>query len=87
MPEQWEDTTGMRSYDGRSGFKDIVSGSPFLFYWVKDEIQIIKHRNERIPYMGSDKDWLLVFGQGLYIYADKNKVSEALERNGYWVRP
>ncbi len=44
MPEQWEDT----------GVKEIKSGKPFLFYWVNDEIQIIKLRDDEIPYMGSD---------------------------------
>ena len=31
MPDQWEDTTGMKNSKGDSGRKDIVSGSPFLF--------------------------------------------------------
>ena len=57
-PDQWEDTTGMKW----PGVKDITSGSPFLFYWVRDQIQIIKHRDNVIPYMGSDKDSLMVFG-------------------------
>ncbi len=66
MPERWQDTTGVKD----SGFKDITSGSPFLFYWVNDEIQIMKHVDNRTPFMASDKDWLMVFGHGLKINAD-----------------
>ena len=64
-PDQWEDTTGKRRSNGNSGYKDIVSGKPFLFYWVNGQIQIIKHRDDQIPFMGSDKDWLMEFGMGL----------------------
>ena len=73
-PDLWEDTTGKKSSNGWSG-KDIVSGKPFLFYWVNGQIQIIKHRDDQIPSMGSDKDWLMMFGGGLAINADQNKQS------------
>jgi hypothetical protein len=73
MPDQWEDTTGKKDSDGWSDWKDITSGLPFLFYWVNGEIQIIKHRNDKIPSMGSNKDWLMMFQCGLYINADQNK--------------
>jgi hypothetical protein len=43
-PDQWKDTTGWFSND-----IDITSGKPFLFYWVNDEIQIIKQRYDQIP--------------------------------------
>ena len=59
MPDQWEDTTGKKSSDGWPGWKDIVLGKPFLFYWVNGQIQIIKHRDDKIPFMGSDKDLLM----------------------------
>ena len=72
-PDQWEDTTGKNSSKGYSDAKDILSGSPFLFYWVNGQIQIIKHRNEKIPFMGSNKYWLMEFGGGLCIDADQNK--------------
>ncbi len=72
-PDQWEDTTGMKSSNGISGFKDIVSGKPFLFYWVNGQIQIIKHTDDYIPIMRSDKNWLMWFGNGLNIDADQNK--------------
>ncbi len=45
MPEQWEDTEDKESSEGYFG-KEILSGSPFLFYWVNGEIQIIKHRDD-----------------------------------------
>ena len=48
-PDQWEDTTEMKNSEGDPGCKDIVSGSPFLFYWVNDQIEIIRHRDDRIP--------------------------------------
>ncbi len=69
-PDQWEDTRDMKSSYGWPGWKDIVSGKPFLFYWVNGQIQIIKHRDDQIPCMGSDKDYLMMFGYGLYISAD-----------------
>jgi hypothetical protein len=72
MPDQWEDTTGKKSSNGSLGYKNIVLGKPFLFYWVNDEIQIIKHRDDQIPYMGSSKVWLFGFGGGLAISADQN---------------
>ncbi len=76
-PEQWEDTTGKKNSEGSLGWKDITSGKPFLFYWVDDEIQIIKHRDDQIPYMRSNKDLLMMFGVGFRINTDKNKVSVA----------
>ena len=48
-PDQWEDSTEMKNSEGDPGCKDIVSGSPFLFYWVNDQIEIIRHRDDRIP--------------------------------------
>ena len=38
MPDQWEDTNGKKRSDGVSGSKNIVSGKPFLFYWVNGQI-------------------------------------------------
>ena len=38
---------------------------------------MIKHRDDEIPDMGSDKDYLMMFGNGLYIHADKNEESQA----------
>ncbi len=87
MPDQWEDTRGMESSDGESDRKDIVSGSPFLFYWVNGQIQIIKHRDDKIPCAGSNEDWLMGFGRGLCIKADQKKESFAYADNDYWVHP
>ncbi len=72
-PDQWEDLTGKKCSVNESGSKDITSGSPFLFYWVNGHIQIIKHRDDTIPYMRSNKDCLMVFAYGLAINADQNK--------------
>jgi hypothetical protein len=83
-PDQWEDTTGMENHIGWKGWKDITSGSPFLFYWVSDEIQVIKHR-AGIPTMKSDKNILMLFGLGLSIGADQN--SFAYADDYYWVYP
>jgi hypothetical protein len=76
-PDQWEDTTDKKKSNGDSGYKDIASGSPFLFYWVNGQIQIIKHTDDMIPSMQSNKVWLMGFGDGLYIYADQNRYSKA----------
>ncbi len=61
-PDQWEDTTGKKCSGVWPDCKDITSGKPFLFYLVNDQIQIIKHRNDEIPTMGSNKDYLMYFG-------------------------
>jgi hypothetical protein len=45
-PDQLKDTTGMIGSGGFINFKDITSGFPFLFYWVNDQIEIIKHRDD-----------------------------------------
>jgi hypothetical protein len=44
MPEQWEDTSHKLNKNGGLG-KHINFGSPYLFYWVNDEIEIIEHKN------------------------------------------
>ena len=33
-PDQWESTNDMENSEGEYYCKDIVSGKPFLFYWV-----------------------------------------------------
>ncbi len=86
-PDQWEDTTDMKNSYGRKGFKDIVSGKPFLFYWVNGQIQIIKHRDDEIPSMRSNKDRLMEFNNGLLINADQNKYSLASAGDRHWVHP
>jgi hypothetical protein len=86
-PDQWEETTGMRNSRGISDWKDITSGSPFLFYWVNDQIEIIKHRDDRIPFMRSDKNQLMGFEDGLYIDSAKNGLAYAYAWSGYWVHP
>ena len=48
-PDRWEDTTGKKNRASWQNYKVIDSGMPFLFYWVDDQIQIMKHRNKRIP--------------------------------------
>ena len=74
-PDQWEDTTYKINRRGWSGWKDITSGSPFLFYWVNDQIEIIKHKDNEIPAMRSDKDYLMDFYAGFAIRAHKNQTS------------
>ena len=74
-PDQWEDTIDKKCSEGWPDHKDIVSGKPFLFYFLDDQIQIIKHTDHIIPFMGSNKDWLMGFGRGLEISADKNQES------------
>ena len=60
MPEEWEDTTD-KERDIPS-CKNIFSGTPFLFFFLDDQIQIIKHADKETPTMRSDKDWLMVIG-------------------------
>ena len=54
-PDQWEDTTDKKGSEGELGWKDVVSGKPFLFYFLADQIEIIKHRDDRIPIIRSNK--------------------------------
>ena len=86
-PDQWEDTTHKKVSLSVIGWKNVVSGKPFLFYFLEGQIQMIKHRDDEIPFMGSDKDYLIGFGNGLWIRADQNKLSEAGARNDLWVHP
>ncbi len=86
-PDQWEDTTGKKDSLGNSDFKDITSGSPFLFYWVNDEIQIMKHKDDKIAVIGCNHGWLMMFAMGLWINADQYKQSYAFANNNYWVHP
>ena len=72
---------------GAQGLKNITSGNPFLFYCFDNQIQIIKHRDDRIPRMGSDKDWLMQIYGGIYIYAHKNRKSCAFAYKSYFVHP
>ncbi len=87
FPDQLEDTTGKKSSNDILGWKDIVSGNPFLFYWVNDQIQIIKHRDNKIPVIKSDKDWLLEFVGGFEINAHKNEKSRAGANFSYFLFP
>ena len=66
-PDQWEDTTFKENSEGELGWKDVVSGKPFLFYFFEGQIQLIKHRDDEIPSMRSDEDWLMMFGYRLMI--------------------
>jgi hypothetical protein len=86
-PDQWEDTTGKKNSEGFLNYKDIVSGKPFLFYWLIDQIEIIKHRDDIIPSMRSEKDCLMEFGGGLYISAVQIKESSAFASVDYFVHP
>ncbi len=86
-PDQWEDTTGMKDSLGWPDKKDIVSSLPFLFYFLDDQIQIIKHRDDKNPNMGSNKVWLMAFGGGLDIYAGENRESSAYASHDWWVHP
>jgi hypothetical protein len=40
---------------------------------LDDEIQIIKQKDDKIPWMRSDEDCLIGFGYGLSINADQNE--------------
>ncbi len=86
-PDEWECTTGAKNSRGWSDRKDVVSGLPFLFYFLDDKIEIIKHTDLTIPSMRSDKDWLMVFGGGFWIHADQNERSQAYADDNYFVYP
>ncbi len=54
---------------------------------MNDQIQIIKHADNKIPIMASNKDYLMGFGRGIAINADKNKESRAGAFNDYFLHP
>ncbi len=68
-----------------SGCKDITSGKPFLFYFLNDQIQIIKHIDDKIPVMASNKNTLMKLFGGLSI--NVNEESTAIAHKSYWVHP
>ena len=76
-PDRWEDTTGKKNAEGIEDSKDIVSGLPFLFYCLDGKIEIIEHRDDQIPSMRSDKEWMMVIGWGIYIDDEKTRKSSA----------
>ena len=86
-PDKWEDTPDKEATYGYSDGKNIVSGKPFLFYCLDDQIEIIEHRDDKIPFMRSDKDLLMIIGGGLEINVDKNKKSAAWADEDYFVHP
>ena len=57
----------MESEEWGSVWKNIVSGKPFLFYFLNDKIEIIKPRDDQVAFMASEEGFLLGFGNGLYI--------------------
>ena len=69
-PDEWECTTGAKNSRGWLDRKDVVSGWPFLFYFLDDKIEIIKHTD--VPSMRSDKDWLMVLGGGFMLIKMKD---------------
>ena len=48
-PEKWENTTGKKCSEGHSDLKDVLNGKPFLFYFLDNKIEIIKHKDDKIP--------------------------------------
>jgi len=80
-PDQWEDTTNFEGLGWIPGNKDITSGSPFLFYWVNDEIEIIEHKDDKIPMVVSNTQTLMEFVYGLRIKTGQNEESLAYAWN------
>ena len=67
-PDRWEDTTGKKDRVWED-YKDIVSGKAFLFYWVDDQIQILK---SDFPWqeMKSNKNYLMCIDNAFQISAN-----------------
>jgi hypothetical protein len=84
-PDKWENTERIEDSCGWDVNKKIISGCPFLFYCLDNQIQIIRHRDDRIQTMSSNKDWLIEICNGLHICA--NKKSEAYADEGWFVHP
>jgi len=58
-PEKWENTEGKENSYGDSNSQDIVSGKPFLFYFLDNHIEIINHKDDKKPSMRSNELWLM----------------------------
>jgi hypothetical protein len=43
-PDKWEDTTKKYDLKRDKGWKNIKSGKPFIFYFLNNEIEIIKYK-------------------------------------------
>lgn len=77
----------MKNSESHPGLKDISQGKPFLFYFLNNKVQIIKHREAKIPSMKSNKDYLMAINYGIYISADRNKKSQAFAFKDYYIHP
>jgi len=86
-PDKWERTINLETSDGFENCKDIVSGKPFLFYCLENKIEIIEFRDDKIPCMVSDNNWLMLIGGGLAINAYKNEKSYAAAHKNMFVHP
>jgi len=54
---------------------------------LNNKVQIIKHREAKIPSMKSNKDYLMAINYGIYISADRNKKSQAFAFKDYYIHP
>jgi hypothetical protein len=81
-PDKWENTTGLKSTFNLKS-KDITSGSPFLFYCLDDQIQIMKHRDDRIPTMISGDACLMGLENGIRITPCKKYSKASASKNFY----
>ena len=86
-PDKWENTSRKRDSYGDAGWKEIVSGKPFLFYCLNNQIQIIKHREDQSPSMASDKEYLMMLTSGIRINANKAEISHGFAHKNFFVHP
>jgi len=64
-PDRWEDTGSKKDSNLSSSKRDIVSGKPFLFYCLDGKIEIIRHVDNEIPRMRSDKENMMRIDFGI----------------------
>ena len=53
-------------------------GKPFMFYCFDKKIEIIKHRDDCIPSIKSDKYWLMIINNEIEIDSDRMLRSNAV---------
>ena len=80
--DKWEDTNKI---DGK--YKNCVGGKPFLFYCLDNKIEMITHRDDKTPSIGSNETYLISIADKFRISNDKEKHGVAVANKNYFNFP
>ena len=86
-PNKIEDTS--KRNDGKHpGYKKIVGGKPFLFYFYNDSIlSIIKFKDDEVPEMSSESPNMLHIEEGITINLPAEHCSQAYANSDFFIHP